>query len=261
VKNQVSEEDAKLMYMLLNIAGADQRQGDLFSSENIFARGRSVLKALKGTENVYTQHVPLLSQTLEALLKGRLKEQLYPFIETSSTSSAPGTNSGNAASATQRPQDVIVFMVGGATYEEAHAVTLLNEELAANPQTQGMRVLLGGTCVHSSSSFLTQIQTGPITSPHVPTVVLPTSSTATTSLSASASTSPQNPSPSATPSLNVQLGNINVSVGGPGGTGIFRSRNSGEGVVSIQTEGIADGVRTLFGKVKEGVERIGDGLQ
>lgn len=41
---------------------------------------------LKGVENVYTQHAPRLSQTLENLLKGRLKETSYPYLE------SPGPN-------------------------------------------------------------------------------------------------------------------------------------------------------------------------
>lgn len=35
----------------------------------------------QGVENVYTQHTPHLSQTLENLFKGRLKESSYPFVE------------------------------------------------------------------------------------------------------------------------------------------------------------------------------------
>ena len=61
--------------------------------------------------------------------------------------------------AKRRPQDVIVFMIGGTTYAEARAVTLLNQDPAAatNGALQGAagtRVLLGGTCVHNSSSYV-----------------------------------------------------------------------------------------------------------
>jgi len=37
----------KLVYVVLNIAGADQRQDDLFSTESLLAIGRSALKGLK----------------------------------------------------------------------------------------------------------------------------------------------------------------------------------------------------------------------
>ena len=61
-------------------------------------------------------------------------------------------------------------------------------------------------------------------------------------------------SPSNMPSLNLNLGGVNVSLGGRNGTGVYRT--SGEGGVSVQTEGIRDGVKTLIGKVKQGVDRI-----
>ena len=47
-----------------------------------------------------------------------------------------------------RPQDVIVFMVGGITYEEAMAVSMLNKT------TPGVRVVLGGTTVHNSHRLI-----------------------------------------------------------------------------------------------------------
>ena len=38
---------SQLVYVLLNVAGADQRQDDLFSTESLLAKGRSALKGLK----------------------------------------------------------------------------------------------------------------------------------------------------------------------------------------------------------------------
>ncbi|TFK40537.1 Sec1-like protein [Crucibulum laeve] len=150
--NGVSREDAKLVYVFLNIAGADQRQDDLFSTESLLAKGRSALKGLKGVENVYTQHTPHLSQTLENLFKGRLKEISYPFLD------GAGPNAG-----LQRPQDVIIFMIGGTTYEEARTVTLFNQDPVAASNggitnAAGIRLLLGGTCVHNSSSYIEMVR-------------------------------------------------------------------------------------------------------
>ena len=60
--------------------------------------------------------------------------------------------------------------------------------------------------------------------------------------------------PASAPALNLQLGNVNVSLGGAGTTGVYRSgARSGAG---IQSEGIRDGVRSFMGRVKEGVDRI-----
>jgi hypothetical protein len=93
IQNGISADRARLVYVMLNFAGADVRQDDLFMNENFFSRGKTALKGLKvghkgelfadcqGVENVYTQHTPHLSQTLDLLLKGRLRETSYPFIE------------------------------------------------------------------------------------------------------------------------------------------------------------------------------------
>lgn len=48
-------------------------------------------------------------------------------------------------------------MVGGTTYEEARAITRLNQELASQAGGSATRVLLGGTCVHNSSRLVTQL--------------------------------------------------------------------------------------------------------
>ncbi|KAI0712517.1 vacuolar protein sorting-associated protein 45 [Earliella scabrosa] len=224
LENGVSREDARLVYVLLNIAGSDQRQEDLFSAEALLAKGRSALKGLKGVENVYMQHTPHLSQTLENLFKGRLRDTTHPFLD------GAGPNAG-----LQRPGDVIIFMIGGTTYAEARVVALLNQESTSGGPSAaaGTRLLLGGTCVHNSSSFLDMVRTA---AANFPASVY----------------EPPPGSSSNMPSLNLNLGGVNVSLGGPA-PGVYRT--SGEGV-SLQTEGIKDGVRTLLGKVKQGVDRI-----
>ena len=40
-------DGVQLVYVFLNIAGHDQRQDDLFSTESLLAKGRSALKGLK----------------------------------------------------------------------------------------------------------------------------------------------------------------------------------------------------------------------
>ena len=47
-----------------------------------------------------------------------------------------------------RPQDVVIFMVGGTTYEEARTVHLVNAT-----QT-GTRIFLGGTVVQNSGRLV-----------------------------------------------------------------------------------------------------------
>ncbi|EGG01948.1 uncharacterized protein MELLADRAFT_78910 [Melampsora larici-populina 98AG31] len=158
-QNGIPEKDARLVYVILHFAGSDERQDDLFANSNFFSRGKSALKGLKGVENVYTQHTPPLVETIEQLLKGRLKENGYPFLEGQQSSIQ---TAGNGSVQLMRPTEVIVFVIGGTTYEEARSIALLNERLTSGqgftgpglqPQL-GARVILGGTFVHNSKSFL-----------------------------------------------------------------------------------------------------------
>ena len=47
IQNGVGADRARLVYVMLNFAGADVRQDDLFMNENFFSRGKSALKGLK----------------------------------------------------------------------------------------------------------------------------------------------------------------------------------------------------------------------
>ncbi|KAL8924284.1 MAG: hypothetical protein Q9172_002757 [Xanthocarpia lactea] len=112
---------------------------DLFESASIFSGARDRFRGLQGVENVYTQHTPRLEATLQNLIKARLKEQQYPFVE-------------GGGSTRDKPQDIIVFMIGGATYEEAKMIAQIN---ASSP---GVRVVLGATTIHNSTTFLEEVE-------------------------------------------------------------------------------------------------------
>lgn len=58
-----------------------RRVSDLFSDRTVSSRLVSMArKSVKGVENVYTQHTPLLANTLEAVARGRLPHMDYPFV-------------------------------------------------------------------------------------------------------------------------------------------------------------------------------------
>uniref|UniRef100_A0A8C5TDJ5 Vacuolar protein sorting-associated protein 45 n=1 Tax=Malurus cyaneus samueli TaxID=2593467 RepID=A0A8C5TDJ5_9PASS len=120
----------KLVSAVVEYGGKRVRGSDLFSPKDAVAITKQFLKGLKGIENVYTQHQPLLQETLDQLIKGKLKDSQYPYL-------GPNT-------LRDRPQDIIVFLIGGATYEEALAVFNLNR---SNP---GVRIVLGGTTIHNT---------------------------------------------------------------------------------------------------------------
>ncbi|TKA74494.1 hypothetical protein B0A55_06454 [Friedmanniomyces simplex] len=119
-------------------------------AQNIFSEARSRFnRGLKGVDNVYTQHSPHLTSTLQDLIKGRLSLSSYPFVE---GAAGAGTGGGGGGQTRDKPQDIIVFIVGGTTYEEARGVAQMN---ASSP---GVRVVLGGTGVLSSGRFLDEVE-------------------------------------------------------------------------------------------------------
>ncbi|OWZ59267.1 hypothetical protein C356_01026 [Cryptococcus neoformans c45] len=245
ISNGVPPERARLVYAMLNFAGADIRQDDLFMNENFFSRGKSALKGLKGVENVFTQHTPHLSQTLDLLLKGRLRETSYPFLE------------GDESARTQRPQDIIIFMLGGTTYEEARAVALLNQKLATDAAggPGGTRILLGGSTIHNSSSFLDMVEAA---AEHFPQDIWqpPVGLSAATSTVPSTSVTP---GPS-TSGVSLRAGGYELSVGGTAGSGLYRSNPSEVGAsfeipkIDQVAGGIRDGAGRLWGNMKQRVE-------
>ena len=124
---------------MLNFAKSqNQVQGDLLSTVNEVFKTK-IIKGLKGVENIYTQHSPVMKEVIEDLVKGRLKINQFPFL------------SHEKLQIMEKPQNVIVFMIGGVTYEEALLVHQLNKTLP------GVRIILGGTTIHNFSSFLEEI--------------------------------------------------------------------------------------------------------
>ncbi|XP_045539095.1 vacuolar protein sorting-associated protein 45 [Papilio machaon] len=125
--------------LALEWGGAHARKTDLFGLQDAVNITKRLFKGLNGVENIYTQHTPLLKDTIEDLIKGKLRENLYPTL---------GGDEING----RRPQDIIVFIVGGVTYEESLCVHQINQ---ANP---GVKVVLGGTTIHNSTSFMDEIK-------------------------------------------------------------------------------------------------------
>ena len=92
---------------------------------------------MKGVENIYTQHVPRLVSIITNAIEGKLKQDQFAIL--------------NPTSVREKPQDIIVFMVGGCTFGEAMHVNRLTQ------QYPGVRVILGGTHVHNSKSFINEV--------------------------------------------------------------------------------------------------------
>ncbi|CAG9819356.1 unnamed protein product [Phaedon cochleariae] len=137
-KRNIPERLLRNIVNILEYAGSHARQSDLLNVESAVKITKRFIKGLSGVDNVYTQHKPLLHDILEDIVKGRLKDQLYPLV-------GNHTNSG-------RPQDIIIFIIGGATYEESLTVHTFNKSYPS------FNILLGGTTIHNSTSFLDEVE-------------------------------------------------------------------------------------------------------
>ncbi|XP_060676539.1 vacuolar protein sorting-associated protein 45 [Hemiscyllium ocellatum] len=133
----VPDKYKQLVSVVVEYAGKRIRGSDLVTTKDAVAITKQFFKGLKGIENVYTQHQPLLQDSLDQLIKGKLRDSQYPYL-------GPST-------LRDRPQDIIVFIIGGATYEEAQTVYHLNRT------SPGVRIVLGGTTIHNTKSFLEEV--------------------------------------------------------------------------------------------------------
>ena len=95
----------------------------------------TLFKGLKGAENVYTQHQPLITKGfLPDIIRGKQRPD-FNYL------------SQRQIEATEK---VIVFMIGGITYEESRAVAMFNKE-------NGSNVVLGGTSILNYDSYIKSI--------------------------------------------------------------------------------------------------------
>ena len=136
LRKKGGEREARLVQNLQRYAGQNVRKGDLFGDQELTNNITGKLfKGLKGVENVYTQHSPVLRRILDDCIKNKLKQTSFPAL---------GSTSG-------RVSTIVAFIIGGFTYEEAFTVQQLNSTL-------GTQIILGGTSILNSSSFMNQIE-------------------------------------------------------------------------------------------------------
>lgn len=135
-----------LMETILKFGGTSTRGPGLYGlgTKDIMSKmTKSFMTSVQGVSNVYSQHVPVLIDTLQAISKGKLKQESHPYII--------GKGAGDEV-----PSEVIVFIAGGVTYEEASQVREFNKNNAGK-----IRVMLGGSTIHNSTSFLDELKALP----------------------------------------------------------------------------------------------------
>lgn len=143
-------------------------------------------------------------------------------------------------------------MLGGTTYEESRTVALLNQQLAGQA-----RIIIGGSFVHNSKSFLDMLSNAAEHYPpsvYGPPLSLGASAgnTSVSSLGNPAST----PTTANAPAINLRAGGYELSVGGAAGSGLYRASgaNTGGIAASVQLDGLRDGAKSFFGSLRDRVE-------
>jgi len=144
----VPPESVGLVDAILRYAGSKTRGPGLYGTNKDITSKlmKSFMSSVQGVSNVYSQHSPVLMDTIEGVVKGKLRGETHPLI-------LPGGVTSYNVENMALPQEILIFMVGGATYEESTKVSQFNQ--ANNGK---VRVILGGSTVHNSTSFLEELK-------------------------------------------------------------------------------------------------------
>eukprot|EP00668_Euglena_longa_P015089 GGOE01019138.1.p1 GENE.GGOE01019138.1~~GGOE01019138.1.p1 ORF type:complete len:587 (-),score=255.76 GGOE01019138.1:373-2016(-) len=160
----LSQDALGMLDTITKYGGAEQRQVGLFHKEGIGKVVINLARGFKDVTNVYTQHEPPLRNILEKVIKADLRESQFPYVPEFSP----------VGSSKWKPKEIIVFIVGGATYEEALFVNALNDPTNSNnsansmqeasplllrqKKVQDVHCLLGSNCMLTAASFLKEVE-------------------------------------------------------------------------------------------------------
>jgi vacuolar protein sorting-associated protein 45 len=141
-----------LVNTMLRYGGVKVRGPGLYGdgSGNIMTKmTKNFMTTVQGVSNVYSQHIPVLMDTIQAVVRGKLKTETHPFV-------SGGAGRGPQPEAVI-PEEILIFVAGGVTYEEATKVSEFNDSNSGK-----IRVILGGSTVHNSTSFLEELKAVPL---------------------------------------------------------------------------------------------------
>lgn len=140
-------DNVALVDAILRYAGSKVRGPGLYgTNKDVTSMMKSFMTSVQGVSNVYSQHSPVLMDTVEGVVKGKLRGETHPLI-------LSGGGTSVNVEGVPLPQEILIFMVGGVTYEESTKVNEFNQTNAGK-----VRVILGGSTVHNSTSFLEELK-------------------------------------------------------------------------------------------------------
>eukprot|EP00906_Rhabdomonas_costata_P020479 RCo029812 len=139
----LSSDRLALIDAMLKYAGTSLK---LFEKEGTVRNViTNLAKGFKDVNNVYTQHEPAIKGVLQQVSRSNLSLEQFPFL--------PGYLPQNPGK--WRPREVILFIVGGVTFEEALFVNAFNEQ--ESRAKSDLRCIIGGTTVLNSTRFLSEL--------------------------------------------------------------------------------------------------------
>jgi vacuolar protein sorting-associated protein 45 len=143
VTRGIGRSDVALVDAFMAYGAAAFRSTGLFGTESVFKQlSKSMSRSIRGVQNVFAQHEPLVHEIMTDLTKGRLAKPQYPFVGTELPPGELGV--------------VVIFVLGGVTYEESVFVARANT--AAADAGLATRFILAGTAIHNSRSFLADLR-------------------------------------------------------------------------------------------------------
>ena len=153
VRGGVAPDDAAKVALLLKYSNARNRGVDLYGNSTLLSRATSFVKrGIRGVQSIFQEHTPYLVSVLDDAAKGRLKDTQFPLVLESLPPVSGGASAVSAAAASAasaRPNEIIVFIVGGATFEEAFHIARLNSTSGGK-----LRIILGGSTILNTQSFI-----------------------------------------------------------------------------------------------------------
>uniref|UniRef100_A0A8R1HTF8 Vacuolar protein sorting-associated protein 45 n=1 Tax=Caenorhabditis japonica TaxID=281687 RepID=A0A8R1HTF8_CAEJA len=120
---------------ILNYGGSAKQPSDLFGGHSTIDITKRFIKGLKGVENIYTQHTPYLKNIVEKFKRGRYEN--FALLESAEC---------------VKMNNLIVFIVGGATYEEAAFVRNSNQRRLQGHG--GPSIILAGNCMLNTKQLV-----------------------------------------------------------------------------------------------------------
>ncbi|CAF3343808.1 unnamed protein product [Rotaria socialis] len=144
---KLPEKYIQFIQALLEYGGLKFRQADLFNTQTPMAITRQFIRGLRGVDNVYAQHVPLIKDLIDQLLRGKLKDTSYPNVN--AKDQVNQQSSSQLQGQIIKPSEIIVYVIGGVTYEESYHIQQMNKQSA--------RIIIGGSYMHNFPSFIDEV--------------------------------------------------------------------------------------------------------